>query len=97
MGNEPSGDFVLYEKGNHALSKEVTFQVFEDGDSGVLCASGVDHAIHTHASSWDRLMENIHEAVECHFEVPYSQVKITLVEATDVEAREGRDVGPHCD
>ena len=42
-------------------------------------------------------MKNIREAVECHFEVPYAQVKITLVESTDVEAQESRDVGADCD
>ena len=79
------------------MTKEVTFRVFTDRESGVICASGVDHAIHTHAGSRNMLMDNIHEAVQCHFEVPYEQVKITLVEITDVEAQESRDVGPHCD
>ena len=79
------------------MTKEVTFRVFTDRESGLLCASGVDHAIHTHGMSWNTLMENIHEAVQCHFDVPYADVKITLVEVTDVEAQESRDVGAHCD
>jgi hypothetical protein len=79
------------------MTKEVTFRVFTDRESGVMCASGVDHAIHTHAGSWDMLMDNIHEAVQCHFDIPYAQVKITLIETTDVEAQESRDVGAHCD
>jgi hypothetical protein len=74
------------------MTKEVTFRVFTDGDSGILCESGADHAIHTHARSWNELMKHIHEAVECHFEVPCAQVKITIVETTDVEAQESRDV-----
>jgi hypothetical protein len=79
------------------MTKEVTFRIFTDRESGVMCASGVDHAIHTHAGSWNMLMDNIHEAVECHFDVPYAQVKITLIETTDVEAQESRDVGDSCD
>jgi hypothetical protein len=79
------------------MTKEVTFRVFMDRDSGQICASGVDHAIHTHARSRDLLVKNIREAVECHFEVPFAQVKITLVESNDVEAQESGDVGTHCD
>jgi tRNA(Ile)-lysidine synthase TilS/MesJ len=78
------------------MNKEVTFHIFTDRDSGRLCASGVDHAIHTYARSWNKLIKNIHEAVECHFEVPYTQVKITLVESHDIEAQESRDAGTAC-
>ncbi|MGA9142043.1 MAG: hypothetical protein WBZ29_17595 [Methanocella sp.] len=94
--NSKSGTVKQELKASH-ITKEVTFQVFTDRESGLICASGVDHAIHTHASSWNLLMENIHEAVECHFEVPYTQVKITLIEVTDAEAQESRDVGAGCD
>jgi hypothetical protein len=83
-------------KASH-MKKEVTFRVFVDRESGLLCASGADHAIHTHARSWNELMKHIHEAVECHFEVPCAQVKITILESTDVEAQESRDVGAGCD
>jgi flagellar basal body P-ring protein FlgI len=79
------------------MGKEVTFRVFADRESGILCASGVDHAIHTHAFSWEKLIDNIHEAVECHFDVPYSQVKITIKESTDVDAQGSRDAGADCD
>ncbi|MCM1567346.1 MAG: hypothetical protein NC238_15680 [Dehalobacter sp.] len=96
-GNNSNSDTAKQEfEASHA-TKEVTFRVFTDSESGLICASGVDHAIHTHAGSWDVLMKYVHEAVECHFEVPYTQVKITLIEVTDVEAQESRDVGPHCD
>lgn len=76
---------------------EVTFQVFVDCESGQICASGIDHAIHTYARSWNKLIKNIHEAVECYFEVPYTQVKITLVESSDVEAQESGDIGAASD
>jgi hypothetical protein len=79
------------------MKKEVTFHVFLDHESGLLCASGADHAIHTYAKSWNKLMKNIHEAVECHFEVPYTQVIITLIESYDIEAQESRNVGAACD
>jgi hypothetical protein len=79
------------------MTKEVTFRVFTDRESGLICASGINHAIHTHASSRNLLMKNIREAVECHFDLPYAQVKITLVESNDVEAQESRDVGADCD
>jgi|AGTN01.2.fsa_nt_gi hypothetical protein len=79
------------------MKNEVTFRVFLDRETGQLCASGLDHAIHTYAKSWNKLIKNIHEAVECHFEIPYTQVKITLIESNDVEAQESRDVGAACD
>jgi hypothetical protein len=79
------------------MKKEVTFRVFTDRESGRICASGADHAIHTYARSWNMLIKNIHEAVECHFEVPYTQVKITLIESNDIEAQESGDVGAACD
>jgi hypothetical protein len=83
-------------KASH-MKKEVTFRVFVDRESGQICASGVDHAIHTYARSWNKLIKNIHEAVECHFNIPYADVKITLIESNDVEAQESRDVGAACD
>lgn len=76
------------------MSFEVTFRIFTDEESSMLCASGVDHAIHTYAKTWNKLIKNIHEAVECHFDVPCTQVKITLIETHDVEAQESRNVGP---
>ena len=79
------------------MNFEVTFKIFTDEESGKLCASGVDHAIHTYAKTWNKLIKNIHEAVECHFDVPYTQVKITLIETHDVEAQESRNVGTACD
>jgi hypothetical protein len=79
------------------MKKEVTFRVFVDRQSGQICASGIDQAIHTYARSWNQLIKNIHEAVECHFEVPYAAVKITLIESDDVEAQESGDVGAACD
>lgn len=79
------------------MKNEVTFRVFLDRETGRLCASGLDHAIHTYAKSWNKLIKNIHEAVECHFEIPYTQVRITLIESNDVEAQESRDVGATCD
>jgi len=79
------------------MSFEVTFKVFTDKESGKLCASGMDYAIHTYAKTWDKLIKNIHEAVECHFDVPYTQVKITLIETHDVEAQESRNAGAACD
>ena len=79
------------------MSLEVTFKVFTDEGTGKLCASGVNHAIHTYAKTWNKLIKNIHEAVECHFDVPYAQVKITLIETHDVEAQESRNVGAACD
>jgi hypothetical protein len=79
------------------MKKEVTFRIFLDRVSGQLCASGIDQAIHTYAKSWNKLMKNIHEAVECHFEVPYTQVKITLIEYDDIEAQESGDVRAACD
>lgn len=56
---------------------EVTFKIFTDED-GVLCASGIDHRIYTYGKTWNMLIKNLFEAVECYFEVPYSQVNIVL-------------------
>jgi hypothetical protein len=87
----------LTEAKAYPMTKEVTIRVFTDRESGLICASGINHAIQTHASSPDLLMKNIREAVECRFDMPYAQVKITLAESNDIEAQESDDVGAACD
>lgn len=78
------------------MANAVTFHVFTDLESGSLCASGVDHSIHTCAQSWDALLKNIHDAVECHFDSPYRQITITIVE-NYADAEAGGDAGDECD
>lgn len=63
--------------------KEVVLKIYKDED-GVWCAAGVDHRIYTFGKTWNRLWNNIRDAVECYFEVPYTDVNIIL----KLEARE---------
>ncbi|MGA9140058.1 MAG: hypothetical protein WBZ29_07535 [Methanocella sp.] len=79
--------------------KEVTFKVFRDPESGRLCANGVDHGIFTYARTYDRLVRNIRQAVECHFDIPsYKEVdiKIIPVDFSDIEAEGSHDVEASC-
>lgn len=70
---------------------EVTFKIFTDED-GVLCASGVDHRIYTHGKTWNKLIKNLYDAVECYFEIPYSEVNIVLkIDAPGNEAEQATD------
>lgn len=78
---------------------EVTFKVFRDPESGRLCANGVNHGIFTFARTYDRLINKIREAVECHFDISsYKEVEIRIipVDFSDIEAERGRDVEASC-
>lgn len=55
-----------------------TFKV-RVGRNGGLIASDMDQGIFTDARTWDELLANIHEAVECHFDVPsFNEVDIQI-------------------
>lgn len=55
---------------------EVKFRIFKDEE--YLCASGLTHDIFTQGKTWDDLMKNILEAIECHFEDSVKgQIKVT--------------------
>lgn len=45
----------------------VQIKIFRD-ESGVWCASGTDHGIHTQGRTLDELFVNIEEATQLHFE-----------------------------
>jgi len=46
---------------------------------GYLCASGVGVGIYTYAKTWNKLMKNIHDAVEAYFDIPsYTEARIIL-------------------
>lgn len=56
---------------------EVKLKIFES--DGRLCASGVGVGIYTYAKTWNKLMKNIHEAVEAYFDIPsYAEARIIL-------------------
>ena len=56
---------------------EVKLKIFES--EGYLCASGVGVGIYTYAKNWNKLMKNIHEAVEAYFDIPsYTEARIIL-------------------
>jgi hypothetical protein len=56
---------------------EVRLKIFES--DCCLCASGVGVGIYTYAKSWNKLMKNIHEAVEAYFDIPsYTEARIIL-------------------
>lgn len=55
-----------------------TFNVHVDKD-GYLCAADMDQGIFTDGKDREELIENIHEAVECHFDVPFEQVNIKIL------------------
>lgn len=63
-------------------SYSVTFKVIRDRD-GFLCASGIEHAIFTDGKDRRELLENIHDAVECHFDVPADHVNIKIIYMED--------------
>jgi hypothetical protein len=54
---------------------EVKFKIYRD--EGYLIASGINYDIFTQGKNWNELMKNILDAVECHFDEPRDQIKIT--------------------
>jgi len=59
------------------VSLKATFQVLQDED-GYLCAADMEQGIFTDGRDEEELLENINEAVECHFNVPHDKVSITI-------------------
>ncbi len=56
---------------------EVKLKIYES--DGYLCASGIGIGIYTYAKTWNKLMKNIHEAVEAYFNIPsYTEARIIL-------------------
>jgi len=49
------------------INKEIIF-IVEEYPEGGYGASALGHPIITEAESWDRLRENVRDAVKCHFE-----------------------------
>ncbi|MGA9139431.1 MAG: hypothetical protein WBZ29_04350 [Methanocella sp.] len=48
-------------------------------EDGILCAADMEQGIFTDGMTKEELMKNIHEAVECHFDVPsYDEVDIRI-------------------
>ncbi len=55
---------------------EVKFKIYKD--DGYLIASGINYDIFTQGKTWDELMKNILDAIECHFDEPlHGQIKVT--------------------
>ncbi len=46
---------------------EAKLRIYES--DGYICASGVGVGIYTYAKSWNKLIKNIHEAVEAYFNI----------------------------
>jgi len=69
-------------------SPSVTFKVYKD--EGFLCASGIEHGIFTDGKDREELIRNIHEAVECHFDIPFDRVDIKIIYIEDVENDRGQ-------
>jgi hypothetical protein len=56
---------------------KVKLKIFES--EGYLCAAGVGVGIYTYARTWNKLMKNIHEAVEAYFDIPsYTEARMIL-------------------
>lgn len=53
------------------------FEVIKDED-GYLCAADMKQGIFTDGKDGEELQANIREAVECYFEVPYTEVDIKV-------------------
>lgn len=67
--------------GNDALHMtkqfRADFEVIKDED-GFLCAADKKQMIFTDGKTKEELEENIRDAVECYFEVPYTEVDIRI-------------------
>jgi hypothetical protein len=78
----PEIDKITYisEKSNHSgvtKTLEVKLRVFK-GEK-MLCASNEELGIFTQGRSWNSLMKNIREVIECHFNIPSADaVRIML-------------------
>jgi predicted RNase H-like HicB family nuclease len=59
------------------LHYKATFEIARDED-GFLCAADMEQGIFTDGKDEEELMRNINDAVECHFNVPHSQVSINV-------------------
>jgi hypothetical protein len=68
---------------------EVNLKIYES--DGYICASGVGVGIYTYAKSWNKLIKNIHDAVDLYFNIPSGAgARIIL----DIEPQPIRDVEP---
>jgi predicted RNase H-like HicB family nuclease len=56
---------------------KASFEIARDED-GFLCAADMEQGIFTDGKDEEELMRNINDAVECHFNVPHSQVSISV-------------------
>jgi predicted RNase H-like HicB family nuclease len=83
QGFSPIHENVFIETGNNlfqgmAKSYKAIFEVIKD-EEGNLCAADKKQMIFTDGSTKEELEANIKDAVECYFEVPYSEVDIDIV------------------
>lgn len=60
-----------------AKQYSATFVVHKDED-GFLCASDMQQGIFTDGKDKEDLIKNIREAVECHFDMAYQNLDITI-------------------
>jgi len=58
-------------------SLKATFEIIKDED-GYLCAADMEQGIFTDGRDEEELIKNINDAVECHFNVPHTNVSIIL-------------------
>jgi predicted RNase H-like HicB family nuclease len=67
---------------------EVRLRVFK-GEK-MLCASSEEYGIFTQGKSWNSLMKNIREAIECYYDIPSADVvRIKLdIDAASIEKAE---------
>jgi predicted RNase H-like HicB family nuclease len=57
---------------------KANFEVIKDED-GFFCAADMKQGIFTDGKDMEELESNMKEAVECYFDVPYTEVDIQVV------------------
>ena len=71
--------FKLAQTDRSTMKKfKADFEVIKD-EEGNLCAADKRQMIFTDGKDEAELVDNIRDAVECYFEVPYSDVEISIV------------------
>ncbi len=72
-------DFKSLQSDGHVMKKYHARFVVKKGRDGGLYAADMDQGIFTDGMTQEELVNNIHEAVECHFDVPsYEDVDIRI-------------------
>ena len=56
--------------------KEIIFEVLEDELEGGYSASALGYGIHTEGNTREELVQNIREAIDCHFDESMERPKV---------------------